>query len=299
MKKLPIGLSDFKKLVDGGYYYVDKTLLIRDILSGGEVILMPRPRRFGKTLNLSMLRYFLEKGDEPTDYLFENTKIWDYEEYRELQGASPVIFVTFKDVKEETWDMAYDKFSYILYEEFDRHNYLLKDPNIESYEKEIFLRILERRSTEVELKSSLHFLAKLLHKHFGKKPFLLIDEYDVPIQEAFIEGYSEKAIKFLKGLLGSVLKDGNSIEKGVVTGILTLTKAGIFTGLKKLIARASVDVKTKLEKLITGHEVSETIDKSIIFPELETRPDVLWSLLLYTGYLTYSEYTIKEGKVYA
>ncbi len=266
---------------------------------------------------------------------------------------------------------------------FDRHNYLLDDPNIASYDKEFFLRILERRSSEAELKSSLYFLAKLLHKHFGKEPYVLIDDYDVPIKEAFIEGYYEKALRFFSGLLENVFKDANEIKKGVMTGILPLTNASIFSGLnnldvfdltsvnlsdrfgftetevrelleyygysdlendikrwydgyvfghtpamynpgsvlsclrnkgmlqnywfstsenvlvRKLIARASIDVKSKLEKLIVGQEITETINKSIVFPELEIRSDIIWSLLLFTGYLTYSGYTIKKGKVYA
>ncbi len=268
-------------------------------------------------------------------------------------------------------------------DEFDRHDYLLEGSTLKPHEKDLFQRIIERRASYVELKASLHFLAKVLHRHYNKKPFVLIDEYDVPIQEAFIEGYYETAIKFLQGLLEKVFKDGNEIEKGIVTGILTLTKAGIFTGLnnldvfdltsvnlsdkfgftedevgllldyygygnkkadvkkwydgytfgetsamynpwsvlscvrnkgmlknywvstsnnalvKKLIGRSSIEVKSQLEKLLTGQTVSETIYNSITFPEIETRSDILWRLLLFTGYLTYSEYTIKEGKVYA
>jgi hypothetical protein len=383
MKKLPIGISDFKELIDGGYYYVDKTALIKEVLESGKVVFMPRPRRFGKTLNLSMIRYFLEKGSENTSYLFKDTQIWEFKEYREFQGSSPVIFITFKDVKEETWDNAYARLAYVLAQLFDAFEYLLESDTIKEREKELFQKIADRRASEVELKASLHFLAKLLHKHFGKKPYLLIDEYDVPIQEAYIRGYYDKAISFFEGLLGTVLKDNNEMEKGIVTGIMTLTKAGIFSGLnnldvfdltsinladrfgftkeevkalleyygyskqeddikrwydgytfgrtpeiynpwsvlncirnegicqnywvstsgnllvKKLIARSSIEVKSKLEKLIVGQTISETIDKSIVFPELESRVDALWSLLLFTGYLSYSDYTIKVGKVYA
>lgn len=247
----------------------------------------------------------------------------------------------------------------------------------------MFNRILERRASQAELETSLHFLAKLLHAYHKKKPFLLIDEYDVPIQAAFVYGYYEKAIGFLKGLLGSALKDEDHIERGVVTGILTLAKAGIFTGLnnldvfnitslklsdkfgftktevgtllnyysldaqeteiqqwydgytfgktsgifnpwsvlnciknegqlkkywvntsdnvlvKKLIAQASIDVKTKLEVLISGTPIVEKIEESLTFPDLDNRSDLLWSLLLFTGYLTFDHYKIKKGEIIA
>lgn len=382
MKKLPIGISNYKELVEGNYYYVDKSLLIKDIDESGKVVLMPRPRRFGKTLNLSMLRYFYEKSQHGTEHLFKDTQIWDDSVYREKQGTHPVIFITLKNIKEATWEVAYDKFAITLYEEFDRHKYLLGG-DIESYERDFFTRILDRKASQAELETSLHFLAKLLHKHYKKKPYVLIDEYDVPIQAAFVHGYYPTAIGFLRGLLGSVLKDDDEMERGIVTGILTLTKAGIFTGLnnldvfditseklsdkfgftyeevsellayykldkeadviqqwyngytfgvtngmynpwsvlhcvknngqlkkywgntsdnilvKKLIGRASIDVKSKLEKLISGDSVLEKVDESITFPDLDSRADLIWSLLLFTGYLTYSHYEIKKGQIIA
>lgn len=383
MKKLPIGVSNFKELIESGYYYVDKTLLIDEIEQSGKVILMPRPRRFGKTLNLSMIRYFLEESPENNAHLFKDTLIWKIPKYQKMQGTFPVIFVTFKDIKESSWEVAYDKFAITLYEEFDRHKYLLASNQIESYDKEFFTSILERRASQAELETSLHFLAKLLHRHYKRKPYLLIDEYDVPVQAAFVHGYYEKAIEFLKGLLGSALKDEDQIERGIVTGILTLAKAGIFSGLnnldvfnitnnklsdkfgftsdeveivlryyglgwqeqliqewyngytfgstygifnpwsvlncikndgqlkkywvntsdnillKKLIAQASIAVKSKLEKLIEGNVIEEKIEESITFPDVHNRSDVLWSLLLYTGYVSYERYKIKEGEIIA
>ena len=383
MKKIPIGVSDYKKLIEEDYYYVDKTLFIRDIFLSGEVVLIPRPRRFGKTLNLSMLRYFLEKGETSMEHLFEHTEIWLYEEYRKQQGKAPVIFVTFKDIKEATWEGAYEKFAYVLYKEFERHSYLLKSDHIELYDKEMLQRIIERRAPEGELKSSLHFLARMLHKHYGVKPYILIDEYDVPVQESSIHGYYDQAMGFVRGLLALVQKDEQHIQKGVITGILMLTKAGIFSGLnsldvydftnnrlserfgftevevntlleyygldersaevkhwydgytfgdshslynpwsvlsfvknngslrnywintsdnilmKGLIGRASIEVKAQFEKLIAGKTIDESINQTITFPDLEIRPDILWTLLLFTGYLTCSTYTLKKGKVYA
>ncbi len=370
-------------MIDANYYYVDKTLLIKEVLERGEVVVIRRPRRFGKTLNLSMIRYFLEDSEESTSYLFEGTSIWCHEDYRQLQGSAPVVFVTFKDIKERTWEKAFDSFSVVLQREFDRHAYLLHASFMASYEKELFLRIINREASEVELKMNLLFLTKLLHVYHKKKPYVLLDEYDIPIQEAYIHGYYEDAIQFLQGLLGSVLKDNSDIEKGIVTSILTLTKAGIFSGLnnldvydltsvhlsdkfgftetevkellayygvshqeqeikqwyngytfgktsslynpwsvlsclrneglfqnywvstsgnllvKKLIGCASIEVKSKLEMLISGKDIAASIDKSIIFPQLDTRHDVVWSLLLYTGYLTYSDFIIQRGMVFA
>src|SRR5262245_21820952 len=133
MKKLPIGVSNYKELIESGYYYVDKSLLIDDLHKSGKVILMPRPRRFGKTLNLSMIRYFLEVSQESHQHLFKDTLIWKIPEYQKMQVTFPVIFLTFKDIKELSWDITYDKFVIILYEEFDRHKYLLLCDRIESY----------------------------------------------------------------------------------------------------------------------------------------------------------------------
>jgi hypothetical protein len=380
-KKIPIGIVDFKDLIDQEYYYVDKTLLIRDVLESGKVLLLPRPRRFGKTLNISMLRYFFEKSDQPKTYLFTNTAIWQHDAYRILQGQFPVIYVTFKEIEELTWEVAYDKFAIVLYKEFDRHKYLLES-NLESYEREFFLRIIERRASLAELETSLQFLAGLLYTHYKKKPYVLIDEYDVPIQAAYLHGYYPEAIHFLKKLLSAVLKDGNEIEKGILTGILTLAKAGIFTGLnnldiynltdlrisdkfgftqdevhkllchygleahqetvakwydgytfgtqnnlfnpwsvlsciknaamfkpywanssnnelvKQLIGCASISTKTDLESLLSGVNVTQQIEESFTLPDLAHRSDLLWSLLLFTGYVTYSQHRINnKGKV--
>lgn len=142
MKKLPIGFSNYKELIEGRYYYVDKSLLIKDIHESGKVVLMPRPRRFGKTLNLSMIRYFLEITQESNAHLFKDTLIEKLPEYKNMQGTFPVIFVTFKDIKEASWDSTFEKFSITLYEEFDRHDYLLTSDHIKSRQ----LPRLQRRS---------------------------------------------------------------------------------------------------------------------------------------------------------
>ena len=130
-KLLPIGISDFKIMIEDNYYYVDKTLLIKDVLNSGQIVLVPRPRRFGKTLNLSMLRYFFEASEQNNAHLFEGTEIGSHSHYRALQGQFPVIFITFKNIKELTWNVTYEKFAYTIYEEFDRHKALIFNDSLE------------------------------------------------------------------------------------------------------------------------------------------------------------------------
>ncbi len=380
MKKIPIGLSDFKELIEQAYYYVDKSLLIEDIMQSGKVVLMTRPRRFGKTLNVSMLRYFFEITEESNAHLFTDLAIRQQHDIWQLQGQFPVIFISFKSIKESSWEVSYEKFEYTIYEEFDRHKYLLADDSLETYEKDLYSKILERKASRAEIDSSLLFLAKLLHKKHKKKVIVLIDEYDVPVQAAFIYGYYEKVIELLRALLVSVLKDTSILEKGVLTGNLTLAKSGIFTGLnnldifsvtsieyaqrfgftndeidtlldhygltshrrelqqwydgymfgstpgifnpwsalkciqkkgvlemywantsdnvllKRLLGRATKSLKSDLELILQGKSVTKPIEESITFPNLDSSSELLWSLLLFTGYLTYSSYEVKKGK---
>lgn len=157
MKKLPIGISDFKKIIDGNYYYVDKTLLIKEINeSAGEVLLIPRPRRFGKTLNLSMLKYFFEKTEHDTSTLFTNTKIWQHEEFRKLQGKYPVISLTFKDVQEENWQIAYKKMVTVIAEEFKNH-FLILEKSLSQFNINEYKRIIDKSADQADFHNSLFF----------------------------------------------------------------------------------------------------------------------------------------------
>lgn len=188
MKKLPIGIRDFKTLIDSDCYYIDKTLLIDDILLFGQVLLLTRPRRFGKTLNLSMLKYFFEKSDESHRYLFSGLAIEQRSSTIGLQGRFPVIFLSFKSIKESDWQTTYEKFTLVVYEEYARHPYLLSSPLLEAEERVRYQSILERTSSRAELENSLQFLAKLLHRFYREKVVVLVDEYYVPVQTAFING---------------------------------------------------------------------------------------------------------------
>ncbi len=235
MKPILTGSSDFKKIIDNNGFYVDKTLLIKEIGElNAEVILFPRPRRFGKTLNLSMLQYFYEKTSENTQYLFESMAIWKEEKYREQQGQWPVISITFKDVKDETWEDAYKTIIEIISDEFKRHKSILANNNIDQLDREQFQSIMDKSADETTYGSSFKFLTRLFSEVYSKKAIVLIDEYDAPIQVAYLHGFYNKMIGFMRKLLSGVLKDNKWLERGILTGIMRVAKESIFSGLNNL-----------------------------------------------------------------
>ena len=201
-KVIPIGISDFKEFYRKDYYYVDKTLIIKDILDRKPYVnLFTRPRRFGKTLNLSMLKYFFEKTEEDHSYLFENLDIWKAgERYKEHQGKYPVINLTFKDAKIDSWEETYQLFVNMISDEYKRHSYLLHDNKIAfgPKDKDIFEKIMAKESTQSEYANSIKNLCVYLEKYYGQKPIILIDEYDVPLQHSYLCGFYEKAINFFR-----------------------------------------------------------------------------------------------------
>src|SRR5271170_6626041 len=189
-KQLPIGFSDYKTIIDENYYYIDKTLFIDDILKyGGNPTLLPRPRRFGKTLNMSMLKYFFEKTEQSNAYLFENKKIWQLPERAALQGKFPVIFVTFKDIKENSWQITRNKLIAVIVEEYTRHEYILESNVLRESEKVIFKNIYNKIATDDEYHGSLRKLSEFLYRFYQVKPIILLDEYDAPIHAGFLHGY--------------------------------------------------------------------------------------------------------------
>ena len=237
MKKLPIGLSDFKELIEDGYYYVDKSLFIKEILdNGSKSLLLPRPRRFGKTLNLSMLRYFYEKSVEDTSVLFQHLNIWQQGEvYTREQGLRPVIFLTFKDVKCDNWQKCFEHLQFVISEEFSRHRYLLSAPSLLTVdEQNRYQAILSLTASEAMFENSVKQLSAWLHQYHGQKAVILIDEYDTPIQGGYMNGYYEQVIGFMRNMLSGALKDNSHLEKGVLTGILRVAKESIFSGLNNL-----------------------------------------------------------------
>lgn len=255
MKRLPIGTSDFKDLIDENYYYVDKTLLIEELKrTNGKVLLLTRPRRFGKTLNLSMLRYFFEKSEQSHAYLFENTAIWSKEKYRALQGTLPVIFLSFKDCKKKTWEDAYTHIITMLASEYERHSAQLM-PKLSRYHKQKYQAIMELKASKVEYENSIFFLSVLLKKQYKKKVVILIDEYDTPIHAAYNSAYYDEAVDFIRSLFAAGLKDNYNLGRAVLTGILRAAKEGIFSGLNNLRVCTFIERKFSDKFGFTSFEV--------------------------------------------
>ena len=238
-KPLPIGVDDFKKLITSGYYYVDKTLFIKELLDKkGDVNLFTRPRRFGKTLNMSMLRYFFEKKDSQSELeenkkLFEGLRIMQAgERYSREMGKYPIICLTLKSGKQRTYQSAYHKLRRELANEFDRHREIKERLSPEKESR--YQKILEETASEDDFSGALQFLSEALWESTGQKSIILIDEYDVPLENAYFNGFYEEMSDFIRSLFESALKSNPYLEFGVITGCLRITKESIFTGLNNL-----------------------------------------------------------------
>ncbi|HQS93353.1 MAG TPA: AAA family ATPase [Alphaproteobacteria bacterium] len=236
--KLPIGQSDFKKIIDQKYNFVDKTLFIKEIIDEpAAVILITRPRRFGKTLNLSMLKYFFaeEVVSIPTKGLFEGLKISQEDSfYRDQQGQYPVVSLSFKDVKEDNFELAYRKVYGIIIQLYDEFSYLQESPSLSSTQKSFYTRILTREADQADLEDSLQMLTKCLFLHHRQQPIVLIDEYDAPIHAGYLNGFYEKIIKFFRSFFSAGLKDNTLLYKAVLTGILRVSRESLFSGVNHL-----------------------------------------------------------------
>jgi hypothetical protein len=380
-KPLPVGVDDYKKLIEEGYYNVDKSLIIKELLDKkAEVTLIPRPRRFGKTLNMSMLRYFFEITDEDRTHLFKHKKVWKYESCQKHFGQYPVIFLSFKTVKESTFEKAYINIVSLVAKEFGNHRYLMDSKNLTEEDHELFYEILKKKADEIEVHGSLKTLSDLLCKHHGKPTIILLDEYDTPINAAYAENYYKPMVMLMRNMLHAVCKGNNSLAFGVMTGIMRTAKEGIFSGLnnlkvctllsdqfadkfgfaqqevdvileeygltekrdeirewyngysigknnpiqsynpwsiincvdkggeieiywgnasgnepiRKLIAESgNEDIQSDSEKLLQGECIESHLDEGVVFPGIEDDKSAIWSLLLFSGYITS---TSKSGK---
>ena len=241
-KSLPIGVSDFK-LATTGYYYVDKTLMIRDFLDKKPMVsLFTRPRRFGKTLNMDMLRVFFEKTNEDTSVYFKDKQIWqcgDY--YTKHQGQYPVIFLTFKDVKSMTWEETFQKIRRLISLEFIRHNELETSSVLTAYEKEQYHLLAKDGGDEVDCQMGLQLLSLLLHKHYGMECIIIIDEYDTPIQQGHTCNFYPEIVNFMRNFFSGGLKDNPHLAFGFLTGILRVAKESIFSGMNNLKTYSILD----------------------------------------------------------
>jgi len=381
-KQLPVGISDFEKLITQNYYFVDKSLLIKEILdSGAEVTLIPRPRRFGKTLNLSMIKCFFEKTKESKAQLFNNLKITQYPEIMKHQGQSPVIFLTFKDVKQTNWQICYEKIRELIGNEFYRHNYLNNSNLLSSIQQKNFKAIIDGIATQAVYENSLKNLSEYLAKYHNKKPIILIDEYDTPVHASFMNNYYAEVISFMRGLLCAGVKDNSSLQFCILTGILRVAKESIFSGLnnlkacsmfsnsyadkfglleneveqiltdysittkkeevknwyngykignktiynpwsiinlvdekcliqpywintssndiiKELFLKSDINLKNDIKSLLNKIDIKKMIKESISFQQVFSGGDIVWSFMLFSGYLTFTDCFFEDGLQY-
>ena len=255
---LPIGISDYR-LASTEYYYVDKTLMIRDFIDERPMVsLFTRPRRFGKTLNMDMLRTFFEKTDEDTSVFFKDKLIWSCgKEYREYQGKYPVIFLTFKDVKCDNWDETYQKIANLFSDEFLRHNELADSPACNAENKAYYAKVARKEASSLELSWAFQTLSKMLHEHHGVAPIIIIDEYDIPIQQGHMKGFYDQVILFMRNLFSGGLKDNRHLSYGFLTGILRVAKESIFSGLNNLVINSILDDKYSQYFGFTTYEVRQ------------------------------------------
>ena len=280
LKPLPIGVDNFKDIRLNNYYYVDKTLLIKDIIdSKAKVNLFTRPRRFGKTLNISMIQYFFENGKDDNSYLFNKLKIMNEgEKYKSHMGQYPVINLSLKSAKQPNYELAYDCLVNDIIEEFKRHDYVLNSEKLH-YEKEDYLNIINKKDNKGNMVTALKFLSRCLEKYHNKKVIILIDEYDVPIENSYFKGFYNEMIDFLRSLFESALKTNEYLEFAIMTGCLRISKESIFTGLNNLNIISILNTHYDEYFGFTENEVSDMLK----YYGFEEKEDIIkkW----YNGYL--------------
>lgn len=369
-----IGASDYRKLIGDNGYFVDKTLFIKEVIdSAHEVMLIPRPRRFGKTLNLSMLRYYFDAAQPDTAKLFEPYLIWQAGEYyTSQQGKYPVIHLTLKAAKATEFEKSALFIKTILKEVYQQNRYLLEKNVLSPEEAETFRQVLDGKADMATYEFSLKKLSEYLHRHYGKKAIVLMDEYDAPIHAGYQHGYYEEAIALMKSLMGNTFKDNEFLQKGVITGILRISRESIFSDLNNLgvysllghafadkfgfteeetaqlleyfhlqeyfgqvkewydgyqvgekahiynpwsiinfierytegfkpywvntssdeliksriTAREAENIRADIEQLIKGEAITKHIEENIVFADFAEDKELLWSLLVFSGYLT-------------
>lgn len=383
-KRYPIGVSDFSKIIEGQYQFADKTLFIKEVIdSGAEVMVITRPRRFGKTLNLSMLYYFLKIKEKNIDdssirNIFDGLEISKEREFcKTHQNKYPVIFFSFKDIKKQTFKDAYEDIVELIRNLYEQYEYLM--PHLSEGQQKIFKLIITKEASKSDISVSIKQLSFYLYNYHNQKPIILIDEYDTPIQAAYLNDYYNQMVEIMRGILGATLKDNQYLYKSVITGITRVSQESLFSGLNnvetysvlreeygqyfgfledevktlisesnvpialenvrewyngykigqytvynpwsilnclsnkgnlrpywlntashellfKLIGEADDSVKTNFELLLQGETIEKPISESLVFPELETKEEALWSLLLYAGYLNVLSIQLKQRK---
>ena len=260
MKELNLGHSDFKDIIQNDNYFVDKTLLIEEVLKAQKaVLLFPRPRRFGKTLNLSMLRYFFDKSMPENKNLFKNLRIWQAGgDIKRHCCKYPVIYLTFKDTKAETWEDSKELLISEIVNLYSEHDYLLGSKLLKNHEKTKFNKILNETATAIDYQRSLKQLSEYLQRYHNEKVVILIDEYDAPIQSGYKNYYTE-VVSFMRNLLSGAFKDNSNLYKGIITGILRVSRESIFSGLNNLSIYSILDDEFSDKFGFTDIEVEQII----------------------------------------
>jgi hypothetical protein len=269
LKRIPIGISDFKTIIEEDYLFVDKSLLIKDFWeSNGQTVLVPRPRRFGKTLNISMIKYFFENSSKDTSYLFNGLNIERHKEIMELQGMYPVIYLSFKDEKHSSFEYLQIGLRNLLSRLYKEHDYCLDNGKIRDVDRVYYYSVVNKKANIMDLSDALKMLSEYLYNYYEKKPIILIDEYDVPIQAAYLNNYYTEAIEFMRNLLSGAFKDNNFLQKGMITGILRVAKESIFSGLNNLKVESILSenlcdkfgfTDSEIEALVSDYDIKEEL----------------------------------------
>ena len=271
MEGIGIGVSDFKKMRVKDYYYIDKTLYIKDIIDNkSEVLLVTRPRRFGKTLNMSMLKYYFDCTTKDNVELFKGLKIMEQgEKYTSKMGYYPVIYITLKDVRDRNYENMLLNMKTAILDMYQEHMYLLDSDKIYDFEKEKIKDILYCRENEVVLKNSVKDLSRYLNRYYNKPVIMLVDEYDVPLQNAYVEGFYDETIGFFRDFYGTTFKDNPYLEKTVLTGVSRVAKESIFSGANNFKVFTVLDDEFSDDFGITEEEMDKIIEDFDIKDEKE------------------------------
>lgn len=269
MKLLPTGIENFKTMIDKSAYYVDKTNFIEDVLSE-QVVLYTRPRRFGKTLNMSMLYYFFSIKEKENAYLFDGLNISKNKDALKVQNKYPTIFISLKEMKSLTFDAQISSFSNVIYELLEKNLEILSSDQLSDTTKDILNKLHNRSSSAEDLKISLRVITNALYTYYQQKVIVLIDEYDVPLQAAYQNNYYEEMVEFLRSVFSSALKTNDALEKGVMTGCLRISKESVFTGLNNFTAYSVLNnissesfgfTELEVKQLLKAYNLSEKMDE--------------------------------------
>ena len=269
MKLLPTGIENFKTMIDKSAYYVDKTNFIEDVLSE-QVVSYTRPRRFGKTLNMSMLYYFFSIKEKGNSYLFDGLNISKNKDVLKVQNKYPTIFISLKEMKSLTFDAQISSFSNVIYELLEKNLEILSSNQLSDTTKDILNKLHNRSSSVEDLKISLRVITNALYTYYQQKVIVLIDEYDVPLQAAYQNNYYEEMVEFLRSVFSSALKTNDALEKGVMTGCLRISKESIFTGLNNFTAYSVLNnisseffgfTELEVKQLLKDYNLSEKMDE--------------------------------------